>query len=130
MKEFILTPKAPKAIGPYSQAVKAGGFLFCSGQIPLDPATMQIVGTSAAEQMRQVLANITAVLEAADCDLSQIVKTTIFLKDMGDFAAVNEVYGEYFKVNPPARSTFEVARLPKDVLVEVEAIALQKSLLK
>lgn len=123
MKEFISTPKAPKAIGPYSQAVKAGGFLFCSGQIPLDPATMQIVGTSAAEQMRQVLANITAVLEAAGCELSQIVKTTIFLKDMGDFAAVNEVYGDYFKVNPPARSTIEVARLPKDVLVEVEAVA-------
>ena len=124
MKEFISTSKAPKAIGPYSQAVKAGGFLFCSGQIPLDPASMQIIGINAAEQMRQVLTNITAVLEAANSELSQIIKTTIFLKDMGDFMAVNEVYGEYFKVNPPARSTVEVARLPKDVLVEVEAIAL------
>ena len=126
MKQIISTDKAPKAIGPYSQAIKAGDFLFCSGQIPLDPATMQIVGTNAAEQTRQVLANITAVLEASDRDLSHVVKTTIFLKDMGDFSAVNEVYGEYFKIDPPARSTVEVARLPKDVLVEIEAIAVAK----
>ena len=126
MKQIISTDKAPKAIGPYSQAIKAGDFLFCSGQIPLDPATMQIVGTNAAEQTRQVLANITAVLEASDRDLSHVVKTTIFLKDMGDFSAVNEVYGEYFKIDPPARSTVEVARLPKDVLFEIEAIAVAK----
>lgn len=124
MKKVISTDTAPKAIGPYSQAIRAGNLLFCSGQIPLDPITMQIVGSTAAEQTHQVLANIIAVLEAAGCNLSQVVKTTIFLKNMGDFAAVNEVYGGCFKVDPPARSTVEVARLPKDALVEIEAIAL------
>jgi 2-iminobutanoate/2-iminopropanoate deaminase len=123
MKQIISTDKAPKAIGPYSQAVKAGNLLFCSGQIPLDPVTMQIVGLTAAEQAHQVMANIIAVLEVAGLRLDQVVKTTIFLKNMADFAAVNEVYGGYFKIDPPARSTVEVARLPKDVLVEIEAIA-------
>lgn len=123
MKQVISTDKAPKAIGPYSQAIKAGNLLFCSGQIPLDPITMQIVGSTAAEQAHQVVANMTAVLKAAGSSLSQVVKTTIFLKNMADFAAVNEVYGEYFKSDPPARSTVEVARLPKEVLVEIEAIS-------
>ncbi len=123
MKQVISTAKAPKAIGPYSQAIKAGDLLFCSGQIALDPVTMQIIGTNAAEQARQVLLNLMAVLEAAGSNLDQVVKTTIFLKNMADFAAVNEVYAEFFKADPPARSTVEVARLPKDVLVEIEALA-------
>lgn len=124
MKKIILTSKAPKAIGPYSQAVQVGNLLFCSGQIPLDPETMQIVGQTAAEQTKQVLFNIKAVLLTAGSDLSQVVKTTIFLKNMSDFAAVNEIYAEYFKVDPPARSTVEVARLPKEVLVEIECISI------
>lgn len=113
----------PKAIGPYSVSVRAGDFLFCSGQIPLDPETMQILGTTAAEQTHQVLKNLSAVLQNAGCDLSHVVKTTIFLKSMADFAAVNEVYGQYFKDNFPARSTVEVSCLPKNALVEIEAIA-------
>lgn len=124
MKQVISTDKAPKAIGPYSQAIKAGNFLFCSGQIPLDPVTMQIVGSTAAEQAHQVVANMTAVLEASGSSLGQVVKTTLFLKNMADFGSVNEVYGEYFKSDPPARSTVEVAKLPKEVLVEIEAIAI------
>ncbi|MEI6806283.1 MAG: RidA family protein [Myxococcaceae bacterium] len=115
--------KTPKAIGPYCLSVQAGNLLFCSGQIALDPETMQLVGASAAEQTTQVLSNITAVLETAGFNLSQVVKTTIFLKNMSDFSAVNEVYAQYFKTNLPARSTVEVARLPKDALVEIECIA-------
>lgn len=124
MKQVILTSNAPKAIGPYSQAIWAGGFLFCSGQIPLDPVSMQVVGSTAAEQARQVLSNITALLAAAGSDLNQVVKTTIFLKNMSDFTVVNEVYAAFFKIDPPARSTVEVARLPKEVLVEIECIAM------
>ena len=122
-KEIVLTANAPQPIGPYSQAVKSGGFLFCSGQIALDPKSGQIVGAGDVQvQSRQVMENLKAVVEAAGCSLDRVIKTTIFLKSMDDFPKVNEIYGAYFKVNPPDRSTVEVARLPKDLLVEVEAI--------
>ena len=126
MKEIIRTDKAPAAIGPYSQAVKVpcGTMLFCSGQIPLDPKTMEVVGTDAREQTKQVMDNLGAVLKEAGVDFSNVVKTTIFLADMSDFMAVNEVYAAYFDDNPPARAAVQVARLPKDVRVEVEAIAV------
>ncbi len=124
MKDIVSTSSAPAAIGPYSQAVKAGGFLFCSGQLPVDPATGDVVPGDVAAQTRQVLANLTAVLVAAGLDASRVVKTTVFLKDMGDFAAMNAVYAETFPAQPPARSTVEVARLPKDVRVEIEAVAV------
>jgi 2-iminobutanoate/2-iminopropanoate deaminase len=123
MKTEILTKAAPAPIGPYSQAIEAGGFVFCSGQIPLDPVTGNVVGEGNVElQITQVMKNISAMLEAAGANFSQVVKTTIFLKNMGDFPKVNPIYGEYFKAPFPARSTVEVARLPKDVLVEVEVI--------
>src|SRR4051812_46603523 len=122
-KKIINTDQAPKAIGPYSQAVQAGGFLFCSGQIALDPSTGQISSQDVEGQTQRVMENIRGVLKAADCGFENIVKTTIFLKSMGDFPKVNEIYGSYFKEAPPARSTVEVARLPKDVLVEIEVIA-------
>jgi 2-iminobutanoate/2-iminopropanoate deaminase len=123
MKKEILTKEAPAPIGPYSQAIDAGSFVFCSGQIPLDPVTGEIVGMSDVEtQTKQVMKNIAAVLKEAKADFNQIVKTTIFLKNMGDFPKVNPIYGEYFKAPFPARSTVEVARLPKDVLVEIEVI--------
>jgi 2-iminobutanoate/2-iminopropanoate deaminase len=124
-KQVILTPKAPQPIGPYSQAIQAGNLVFCSGQIPLDPASGQVVGTDVVVQSRQVMENMKAVLEAAGTSFDGVVKTTIFLKNMGDFPKVNEVYATYFKGTPPARSTVEVARLPKDVLVEVECIAMK-----
>jgi 2-iminobutanoate/2-iminopropanoate deaminase len=114
---------APAAIGPYSQAVEANGFLFCSGQIALDPKTAQVVEGGVKEQIVQVMKNVSAVLRAADLQFSNVVKTTIFLTDMNDFATVNEVYGSFFKSNPPARSTVAVAGLPKGVKVEVEVIA-------
>ena len=120
----ISTEKAPKAIGPYSQAIKNGNLIFCSGQIPLDPNTMAITGTNATEQTGQIFKNITAVLDAAGASLDNVVKTTVFLKNMGDFAAMNEVYTAAFGVHKPARSTIEVARLPKDALVEIECIAV------
>lgn len=123
-KEIVSTAKAPQAIGPYSQAVRAGGFVFCSGQIPLDPATMTIVEGGIATQTRRVLQNLSEVLAAAGSSLDRIVKTTVFLKDMNMFAEMNAVYGEFFKNEPPARATVEVARLPKDVLVEIEVVAL------
>lgn len=123
-KETVKTTKAPQAIGPYSQAVKAGNFVFCSGQIPLDPATMTVVEGGVGVQTRRVLENLAAVLDAAGSSLEKVVKTTVFLKDMNNFAEMNGVYGEFFKDNPPARATVEVARLPKDVLVEIEVIAL------
>jgi 2-iminobutanoate/2-iminopropanoate deaminase len=126
LKEIISTDKAPAAIGPYSQAVKAGGFLFLSGQIPLDPATMAVVAGSVSDQAERVMKNIKGVLENQGLDMSSIVKATVFIKDMNDFAAVNEVYAKYFPKDAPARSCVEVGRLPKDVLVEVEAIALLK----
>ena len=125
-KEALSTDNAPKAIGPYSQAIRIGDFLFCSGQIPLDPGSMEIVGEGDVEaQAHQVFKNIAAVLENASLSFPKVVKTTVFLKDMGDFQKVNAIYSEYFPVEqtPPARSAVEVARLPKDVLVEIEVIA-------
>ena len=125
-KQAILTDKAPQPIGPYSQAIRAGGFIFCSGQIPLDPVSGQVVGADVESQTRQVMANVRAVVEAAGESMGSVVKTTIFLKSMADFPKVNEIYGKYFEgVVAPARSTVEVARLPKDVLVEIEVLLLQ-----
>jgi len=124
MREVIATKDAPQAIGPYSQAIKAAGMVFCSGQIALDPATGTIAGNDVAQQTERVLKNLSAVLAAAGSGLDRVVKTTVFLKNMGDFAAMNEVYGRHFKSTPPARSTVEAARLPKDVLVEIDVIAL------
>ncbi len=124
-REIISTIKAPQAIGPYSQAVKAKGtFLFTAGQIPLDPATGEMVGQTAAEQAEQALKNLQAVLEAGGSDLAHAVKVTVFLQDMNDFASVNEVYARFFPENPPARSAFQVGALPKGALVEIECIAL------
>ena len=124
--DIIKTDHAPQAIGPYSQAVTAGGFVFVSGQIPLDPETGAVVQATIAIQARQVLDNAQAILAAAGCSLQHVVKTTIYLKSMADFSAVNEVYGGYFPVDPPARSTVEIARLPKDVGVEMDFIAWNK----
>lgn len=124
MREVIATMDAPQAIGPYSQAIKGGGMVFCSGQIALDPASGTITGGDVAQQTDRVLQNLAAVLAAAGSGLDRVVKTTVFLKNMGDFAAMNEVYGRHFKTMPPARSTVEAARLPKDALVEVDVIAL------
>lgn len=125
MKEIISTKKAPAAIGPYSQAVRTDcvNLVFCSGQIALDSETMEIVGQTAAEQTRKVMDNLSAVLQASGAGLNNIVKTTIYLSDMDDFAAVNEVYAGYFDAEPPARATVQVSRLPKDVKVEIDAIA-------
>ena len=120
----ISTPHAPAAIGPYSQAVVAGNMVFCSGQIALDPKTMQLVGDTAAKQTEQALGNLTAVLDAAGTGLDHVVKTTVFLKNMDDFAAMNEVYGRFFGSHRPARAAVEAARLPKGALVEVECIAI------
>jgi 2-iminobutanoate/2-iminopropanoate deaminase len=125
VKQIIKTKRAPQAIGPYSQAVRAGGFVFASGQIPLDPQTGEFVAGGVAEQTEQVLHNLSAVLEAAGTSLERVVKTTVFLADMNDFAAMNEVYGRYFgEEAPPARATVEAARLPRDARVEIEAIAI------
>jgi len=123
MREVIATQDAPQAIGPYSQAIKAAGWVFCSGQIALDPASGTIVGSDVAQQTERVLQNLAAVLAAAGSGLDRVVKTTVFLKNMADFGAMNEVYGRHFKTTPPARSTVEAARLPKDVLVEIDVIA-------
>jgi 2-iminobutanoate/2-iminopropanoate deaminase len=121
----VLTSGAPSPIGPYNQAIKASGtFLFSAGQIPLDPRTGKLVEGDIKAQTRQVLENISAILSEGGSSLDRVVKTTVFLKDMNDFAGMNEVYAEYFRKTPPARSTVEVARLPKDVRVEIEAIAL------
>ena len=124
MREIVKTEGAPAAIGPYSQAVRAGGFVFASGQIPLDPKTGQFVEGGVREQTEQVLRNLAAVLEAAGSGLARVVKTTVFLADMDDFAAMNEVYGRYFAEDPPARATVEAARLPRDARVEIEVVAL------
>ncbi|CAG0956707.1 RidA family protein [Geobacter sp.] len=124
MKEIVSTDKAPKAIGPYSQAVKAGGFLFLSGQIPLDPATGEFVAGEIREQTERVLENIAAVLAEAGVGFDAVVKTTIFLTDLANFGAVNEVYGSRFSAAPPARSTVEVKGLPRGALVEIEVLAL------
>ncbi|MEK6304276.1 MAG: RidA family protein [Acidobacteriota bacterium] len=124
MKDRIHTDNAPKAIGPYSQAIKANGLVFASGQVALDPATMQIVEGGIREQTERVMNNLKAVLEAAGSSFERVVKTTVFLADMNDFAEMNEVYGRFFGEVPPARSTVEVARLPRDVRVEIDLIAL------
>lgn len=121
----ILTSKAPQPIGPYSQAIQAGNLVFCSGQIALDPVSGQIAASDVEGQTRQVMKNVIAVLEAAGTSLDRVVKTTIFLKSMGDFPKVNEIYGSFIQGTPPARSTVEVARLPKDVLVEIEVVAVK-----
>ncbi|MGB7923931.1 MAG: RidA family protein [Pyrinomonadaceae bacterium] len=123
MKQIIKTSKAPQAIGPYSQAVRAGDFVFASGQIPIDPQTGEFVAGGIAEQTEQVLRNLAAVLEAAGTSLDRVVKTTVFLADMNDFVAMNEVYGRYFSKNAPARATVEAGRLPRDARVEIEVIA-------
>ncbi len=125
-RTIIQTPAAPPAIGPYSQAIVSGDLIFCSGQIPLDPATGEIVEGGIEEQTHQVLKNLRAVLEAAGSGLEHVLKTTVFLKRMEDFAAMNAVYATYFPAAPPARSTVEVAKLPRDVLVEIECVALVK----
>jgi 2-iminobutanoate/2-iminopropanoate deaminase len=127
VREIVKTESAPAAIGPYSQAVRAGDFVFASGQIPLDPKTGEFVAGGVAEQTHQVMRNLSAVLEAAGVGLESVVKTTVFLADMNDFSAMNEVYGQYFKGNPPARATVEAARLPRDARVEIEAIALARN---
>ena len=124
MIESIQTDDAPKAIGPYSQAIKANGMIFASGQIPLDPQTMQIVEGEIQAQTRQVLINLRAVLEAAGSSLRQVVKTTVYLADMADFAAMNEIYSEFFDPAKPARATVQAARLPRDARVEIDCIAL------
>lgn len=126
MKQVIATNQAPAAIGPYSQAVVHNGLAFLSGQIPLDPATGQLVGGEIAAQTARVLENLKAVLEASGASLSSVLKTTVYLKDMGEFTAMNEVYAAYFAEHPPARATVEVARLPKDVRVEIDCIAAVK----
>ena len=124
-KEVISTSKAPAAVGPYSQAIKVDNFIFTSGQIPFDPETNELVGEDIESQTRQVFKNVTAVLEAAGATLDDVVKTTMFIQNMDDFNTVNEIYGEFFTENPPARSAVEAARLPKDVLIEVEVIAIK-----
>jgi 2-iminobutanoate/2-iminopropanoate deaminase len=124
MKEIISTAKGPKAIGPYSQAVKANGFVFVSGQIPINPATGELEVGDIAQQTTRVLDNLKAILEAAGSSLDRAVKVSVFLKDMGEFAAMNAVYAKYFPQNPPARATVEVARLPRDVGVEIDIVAL------
>jgi 2-iminobutanoate/2-iminopropanoate deaminase len=123
MKSIVSTHAAPQAIGPYSQAIVWNGMVFVSGQIPLDPKTGTVVAGGIVEQTERVLTNLREVLTAADSSLAAVVKTTVFLKDMGSFAQMNEVYSRYFPENPPARSTIEVARLPRDVSVEIECIA-------
>src|SRR5438552_5552797 len=124
MRDVIATKEGPQAIGPYSQAIKANGFVFVSGQVAIDPATQQVITGDIVAQTDRVLKNLTAILKAAGTGLDNVVRSTVFLKNMTDFAAMNEVYGKYFATAPPARSTVEAARLPKDVLVEIDVIAL------
>jgi len=124
MKKVVSTNLAPAAIGPYSQAIEHNGILYCSGQIPLDPESMQIIGDNAADQAKQVMKNLSAVLEEAGSDFSKVLKCSIFLDDMNDFGEVNEVYGSYFKNDPPARETVAVQTLSKSVLVEISCIAI------
>jgi len=123
MRDVVLTEKGPKPIGPYSQAIRSNGFLYVSGQVALDPATGEFVGTDIQQQTQRTLENVKGILEAAGSNLHHVVKTTVFLKDINDFAAMNEVYAKFFTTAPPARSTVQVARLPKDALVEIEVIA-------
>jgi 2-iminobutanoate/2-iminopropanoate deaminase len=124
LKKIVATDQAPAAIGPYSQAIQVGEFLFTSGQLPVDPASGEIIAGGVKEQTDMALANLQAVLAAAGVSLADVIKTTLYIKNMSDFGIINETYGKYFNSNPPARSCVEVARLPKDVLVEVEAIAI------
>jgi 2-iminobutanoate/2-iminopropanoate deaminase len=124
VKERVQTDNAPKAIGPYSQAIKANGMLFASGQVPIDPATGEIIEGTIAEQTERVFQNLKAVLEAAGTSLDKVVKTTVFLADLSDFVEMNETYASFFGDTPPARSTVEVSRLPKDARVEIDLIAL------
>ncbi len=124
MREVIATNEGPKAIGPYSQAIKANGFVFVSGQVAIDPATQQVIHGDVAAQTDRVMKNLAGILKAAGSGLEKVVRSTVFLKNMGDFTAMNEVYGKYFTSEPPARATVEVARLPKDVLVEIDVIAV------
>ncbi|MGI8494725.1 MAG: RidA family protein [Pyrinomonadaceae bacterium] len=124
MKEIISTDKAPGAIGPYSQAIKTGNLVFVSGQIPIDPKTGEFVSHDVAEQTEQVLKNLSAVLEAAGSSLNNVVKTTVFVADMNDFAVMNEIYAKYFSDNKPARATVQAARLPRDAKVEIECVAV------
>ena len=124
MREVISTPSAPKAIGPYSQAIRANNLIFVSGQVAIDPATQQVIEGDVATQTERVMKNLSAILAAAGSKLDQVLRSTVFLKNMSDFAAMNAVYGKYFGAAPPARSTVEVSRLPKDVLVEIDVIAL------
>ncbi len=124
MKDVIATDRGPKAIGPYSQAIRANGFIFISGQIPLDPTTQQVVEGDIAKQTECVLENLKGILEAGGSSLHHVVKTTVFLKDLNDFSAMNEIYGRYFSAQPPARATVEVSALPKGARIEIELIAL------
>lgn len=123
MRDVVLTDKGPKPIGPYSQAIRANGFLYVSGQVALDPKTGEFAGTDIRQQTERTLENVKGILEAAGSNMHHVVKTTVFLKDINDFAAMNEVYAKFFTLAPPARSTVQVARLPKDALVEIEVIA-------
>jgi 2-iminobutanoate/2-iminopropanoate deaminase len=123
VKDIVLTDRGPKPIGPYSQAVKSNGFLFVSGQVAIDPRSNEFVPSDIRQQTERALENLKGILEASGANLYHVVKTTVFLKDMNDFAAMNEVYGKFFTAAPPARSTVQVARLPKDALVEIEVIA-------
>jgi len=123
MRYLVESNEAPKAIGPYSQGIKAGGFVFVSGQVALDPKTGEMVGADVAAQTERVLQNLQAIVEAAGSDLDRVVKTTVYLRSMNDFAAMNQVYAKYFKSEPPARATVAVAGLPKDALVEIDVIA-------
>ena len=127
MKKIISTPNAPAAIGPYSQAIRANGLVFVSGQVAIDPGTQQVIEGDVAAQTERVIQNLSAILDAAGSGLQWVVRSTVFLKNMGDFASMNEVYGKHFTGAPPARSTVEVARLPKDVLVEIDVIALAQN---
>ncbi len=123
MRDIVQTDRGPKPIGPYSQAVRANGFLYVSGQVALDPKTGELTGTDIQQQTQRTLENLKGILEAAGSNLHHVVKATVFLKDMNDFAAMNEVYAKFFTLAPPARSTVQVARLPKDALVEIELVA-------
>ena len=125
-KRIIRTEQAPQAIGPYSQAVVGGGFVYVAGQLALDPRTGQLVPGDVRIQTKRVMENIKAILEGAGSSLDRVVKTTVFLRDLNDFGAMNEIYGSYFQEDPPARSTFQVAKLPRDGAVEIEAVALVK----
>ena len=124
MRDVVLTDKGPRPIGPYSQAIRSNGFLYVSGQVALDPKTGEFIGTDIRQQTERTLENIKGILEAAGSNMHHVVKTTVFLKDINDFAAMNEAYAKFFTQAPPARSTVQVARLPKDALVEIEGIAV------